>query len=66
MLPVSFVVVDEAGPILVALLLPKSEFDDATLTRRDLREADELDDEGEVAMGELRVRSNSLDEGEMR
>lgn len=55
-------------PILVALfavLAAKSEFEEATLTRRDLseEEEEELLDEGEVAIGELRVRSSSRDDG---
>lgn len=52
-------------PILVALfavLAAKSEFEEATLTRRDLSE-EELLDEGDVAIGELRVRSSSRDDG---
>ena len=59
-------------PILVALFVGavvllaeedelKSELEEATLTRRDLSEVDDVD-EGEVAIGELRVRSNSRDD----
>lgn len=41
--------------------LPNSEFEDATLTRRALREPLLFVVDGDVAIGELRVRSSSLD-----